>query len=627
MELIVHPATVLRVERLREILDSALEGFVESLGTGASSSYQVNFSGAMHDQSLGHVGQHRPSARDSTDDPAAPPSRPPPPPPDNETCIEKLLPAISLEKPDTPNPITQQYTALASKMFRPLEQYIQSGFSNLDCLNASFVLKNDKASEIVREKTQRHMPRKSVDETVRIPVTEMPGEKEALMLMVGRAVRRDRATSRAEMSREKGHERQTSFRAVPGIDWDAAREFYELLLSPTRGELAAVGKLRGNQANSIKPTEPSLLDQDIRKHDVAQIEIALNEARIHLIKTLLRTTETLLKRPGRPLKNAEDIRFLLVILANPLFAPGSVRLNTQRVPPVDALPSRIAPRAPPRTQPRKSTPVRQHTIGSGPGSHSGIVKRLFGLLSNLSNECHHFLVAWFSLMAEKHFRTLVEVCGSFTTYRISRHDGKQVPRGAMRGRLPYADDWQVKSAARIMSLLDKANNNTLARRKLQRSVPGDQIVPSSCFYNMKLDYCDMIADFEAWESRSANFCFCQYPFYLSMGAKTQIMEHDARRQMELQARNAFYTNISARTTLSQYMVLKVRRDCLVEDSLKGISESVGTVEDIKKGLKVEFVGEAGIDAGGLKKEWFLMVAREVFDPNHGMWKIHRVDHV
>jgi E3 ubiquitin-protein ligase HECTD2 len=33
---------------------------------------------------------------------------------------------------------------------------------------------------------------------------------------------------------------------------------------------------------------------------------------------------------------------------------------------------------------------------------------------------------------------------------------------------------------------------------------------------------------------------------------------------------------------------------------------------------LEFVGEEGIDAGGLKKEWFLMVAREVFDPNHGM---------
>jgi E3 ubiquitin-protein ligase HECTD2 len=32
---------------------------------------------------------------------------------------------------------------------------------------------------------------------------------------------------------------------------------------------------------------------------------------------------------------------------------------------------------------------------------------------------------------------------------------------------------------------------------------------------------------------------------------------------------------------------------------------------------LEFVGEEGIDAGGLKKEWFLMVAREVFDPNHG----------
>ena len=91
--------------------------------------------------------------------------------------------------------------------------------------------------------------------------------------------------------------------------------------------------------------------------------------------------------------------------------------------------------------------------------------------------------------------------------------------------------------------------------------------------------------------------------------------------MEVKARNAFITNISNRTALSQYMVLKVRRECLVEDSLKGISESVGSMDDIKKGLRVEFIGEDGIDAGGLKKEWFLMVARDVFDPNHGIFQI------
>jgi E3 ubiquitin-protein ligase HECTD2 len=242
-------------------------------------------------------------------------------------------------------------------------------------------------------------------------------------------------------------------------------------------------------------------------------------------------------------------------------------------------------------------------------------------------------------MPENHFRRLVELGGSFITYRIGRQDTKKTLQrhNVLRGKLPYSDDWQIKAMARVMALLEKANNNSLGRRKHLRSLSSSgsaaawrqeahsrgQIIPSSSFYNMRVDYCDLIADFDAWESKLAKFCFCQYPFFLSMGAKIQILEHDARRQMEIQARNAFITNISNRTALSQYMVLRVRRECLVEDSLKGISESAGTIDDLKKGLKVEFVGEDGIDAGGLKKEWFLMVAREVFDPNHGMLAANR----
>lgn len=39
--------------------------------------------------------------------------------------------------------------------------------------------------------------------------------------------------------------------------------------------------------------------------------------------------------------------------------------------------------------------------------------------------------------------------------------------------------------------------------------------------------------------------------------------------------------------------------------------------DIKKGLKIDFIGEEGVDAGGLRKEWFLLLIREVFDRAHG----------
>ena len=54
--------------------------------------------------------------------------------------------------------------------------------------------------------------------------------------------------------------------------------------------------------------------------------------------------------------------------------------------------------------------------------------------------------------------------------------------------------------------------------------------------------------------------------------------------------------------------------------LRRISEVVGSGQgDIKKGLKIDFIGEEGVDAGGLRKEWFLLLIREVFDEAHGKY--------
>ena len=90
--------------------------------------------------------------------------------------------------------------------------------------------------------------------------------------------------------------------------------------------------------------------------------------------------------------------------------------------------------------------------------------------------------------------------------------------------------------------------------------------------------------------------------------------------MEIKAREAFFNSIMSRKAINQYLVLKVRRDCLVEDSLRSVSEVVGTgQEEIKKGLRIEFLGEEGLDSGGLRKEWFLLLVREVFDPEHGLF--------
>src|SRR5690606_22787128 len=158
---------------------------------------------------------------------------------------------------------------------------------------------------------------------------------------------------------------------------------------------------------------------------------------------------------------------------------------------------------------------------------------------------------------------------------------------ASRGRsgdrkLTFAEDWQLRAASRVMSLIFAANNHPVSRPPLQKVMApplsigenpaardtvqrSGQILPTSDFYSPLVDSADLILDFEAWEARRP-FSFCQYPFLLSISAKTRVLEHEAKRQMSKQARDAFFDSIMNRTRLNQYWVLDVRRDCLVEDS-------------------------------------------------------------
>jgi E3 ubiquitin-protein ligase HECTD2 len=353
----------------------------------------------------------------------------------------------------------------------------------------------------------------------------------------------------------------------------------------------------------------------------------------------------LLKRPGRLLKEPQDIRFLLLILANPLL--GTNHKNYSGVYQNLTGGKGVTANSHARSEERLAI-----------GRHSGLVKRIVGLLSNSSDQCHRHLVAWFSRLPEHLFLSIKDRVGAFVTYRLKRQSEKRVEqkidvtaglipqlpnnrsgntpaslhaaleasknakkqkRPTDQPRLTYGDDWQIKAAAKVMALIFAANNSTHVRQNEVgvRHAHG-HLLATSDFYNTMLDCLDFKADFEMWESKRGKFAFCQYPFFLSIWAKIQILEFDAKRQMAGKAREAFFDSILTHKTYTQYLFLSVRRDCLVEDSLTKVSEVVGSgSEDIKKRLKIEFQGEEGVDAGGLRKEWFLLLVREVFNPEHG----------
>lgn len=65
--------------------------------------------------------------------------------------------------------------------------------------------------------------------------------------------------------------------------------------------------------------------------------------------------------------------------------------------------------------------------------------------------------------------------------------------------------------------------------------------------------------------------------------------------------------------------LNIRRARVFEDSHHAFQHKTG--DQIKYGkLSVRFYGEEGVDAGGVTREWFQILARQMFDPNYALFE-------
>ncbi|NWZ12162.1 HERC4 ligase, partial [Agelaius phoeniceus] len=68
------------------------------------------------------------------------------------------------------------------------------------------------------------------------------------------------------------------------------------------------------------------------------------------------------------------------------------------------------------------------------------------------------------------------------------------------------------------------------------------------------------------------------------------------------------------------LIVMVRRDNIVGDAVEVLRKTKNV--DYKKPLKVIFVGEEAVDAGGVRKEFFLLIMRELLDPKYGMFRYY-----
>jgi hypothetical protein len=116
--------------------------------------------------------------------------------------------------------------------------------------------------------------------------------------------------------------------------------------------------------------------------------------------------------------------------------------------------------------------------------------------------------------------------------------------------------------------------------------------------------------------------YVSYPFILTAQTKSLVLEIDAmvqqRQEHDREIQGAQARGATSIASHRLYLVLRVRRDNLIVDTLSQIPFI--EENDLKKELKVMFDEEDGVDAGGVRKEYYLLMMKELLNPSYGMFR-------
>ncbi|KAJ7562478.1 hypothetical protein O6H91_03G070600 [Diphasiastrum complanatum] len=249
--------------------------------------------------------------------------------------------------------------------------------------------------------------------------------------------------------------------------------------------------------------------------------------------------------------------------------------------------------------------------GGWPSGSSIVLRTIIVLLENrlfMEPDYHKILIKLWRLILESpsHFRDcvrsaledynkdqlerLVAVAQQFITIQL--YESHQVNDLVV---------WGVE----MLALLHSANE-------------ASQCIGHTSFYNdaVNNEDFDIKEDFKRWrQPERYPFSFCKYPFVYDTSSKSKILQLDATFQMRDEFEDAVLRSIFIGATCP-FLILRVKRENLIHDAISQIRRQK---DNLKKPLKVQFVGEEGVDEGGVQKEFFQLVVRELFNVKYGMF--------
>uniref|UniRef100_A0A8D0ALA4 HECT and RLD domain containing E3 ubiquitin protein ligase 4 n=1 Tax=Sander lucioperca TaxID=283035 RepID=A0A8D0ALA4_SANLU len=193
---------------------------------------------------------------------------------------------------------------------------------------------------------------------------------------------------------------------------------------------------------------------------------------------------------------------------------------------------------------------------------------------------------WWSTFEPRVFQRLVELYKGVVVYLLQMHK-MGIPSVEQRIFTCFLD-----TSLRLLEILHMVSERA------------GHIIQYDKFYIHELDdLIDIRNDYVTWIQRQ------MYPMVSLCMAVDQA-----------QMQNFSSMFMPAVESVNPCLILIVRRENIVGDTMEVLRKSKNV--DYKKPLKVIFVGEEAVDAGGVRKEFFLLIMKELLDPKYGMFRYY-----
>lgn len=160
------------------------------------------------------------------------------------------------------------------------------------------------------------------------------------------------------------------------------------------------------------------------------------------------------------------------------------------------------------------------------------------------------------------------------------------------------------------------------------------MIPHYEFQNENLNNkIDLAQQYDDWteqlkQKKDPNMSFVNdnnvinYPWILDCQSKSDILLIDSRVKQKEEVDKQLLNTVLANPfggPMDQYfafLYIEINRETIIEDTLNSLIR-----QDInfRKPLRIQFVGELGVDEGGVQKEFFQLLIRKLFDPSYTMF--------